>query len=311
MEVKSLLYFMAVVEQGSFTRAAKQRGVTQPALSVHISELEDELGVELLERSHEGTRPTFYGQMLYDRTLPVIRNIVGAVEHIGAIGHAGQRAIVRLGMPPALCQYILPGVLDQFFEEWPGVSVEVREGFSADLSGDVEAGVLDLAIGGWTPANVGLRQEFAYQEDLHLVSGSAIAGPSGEPCRLDDIPGLQLCCVAENHPLGALVRSHIVRGNIRPERTAVIDGMGAGVFALSPSWAGIVPTSAARALTGQAASAGKALYVYPIEFPRVSYQVYGISNSKVPLRPPAFRLKEMIVGALAASDLGRLSVRRG
>lgn len=300
---------MAVVEQGSFTKAAKQRGVTQPALSVHISELEDELGVELLERSHEGARPTVYGQMLYDRSLPVIRNVVGAVEQIGAIGDADQSSVIHLGMPPALCQHILPGVLDQFYTEWPGVSVEVREGFSAALSTAVEAGLLDLAIGGWTPANVGLRQEFAYQEDLHLVSGRPLAGPSGDPCRLDDIPGLQLCCIGEHHPLGALIQSHIVRGNIRPERIAVIDGMGLGVLMSSTAWAGIAPTSATRALSALADRAGRTLYVYPIDFPRMSYQVYGISNSKVPLRAPAFRLKQLIVDALAASDLGRLSVR--
>lgn len=310
MEVKSLLYFMAVVEQGSFTRAAKQRGVTQPALSVHISELEDELGVELLERSHEGARPTVFGKMLYDRTLPVIRNIVGTVEHIAALGDRDQRTVVRLGMPPALCQYILPGVLDQFFQECPGVDVEVHEGFSAALSKDVEAGTLDLAIGGWTPANVGLRQEFAYQEDLHLVSGHPIAGPSGGSCRLDDLPGLQLCCIAVDHPLGALIQSHVIRGNIRPERTAIVDGMGSAALMLSTSWAGIAPTSAARALAALADSAGRKLFVYAIEFPQMSYQVYGISNSKVPLRPPAFRLNEMIVEALSASDLGRLSVRQ-
>lgn len=310
MEVRSLLYFMAVVEQGSFTRAARQHGVTQPALSVHISELEDELGVELLERSREGAKTTFYGQMLYDRTLPVIRDIVGAVEQIGAIGHADQQATVRFGMPPALCRYILPAVLDKFFSEWPSVSLDIREGFSASLSTDVEAGLLDFAVGGWAPANVGLRQEFAYQEDVFLVSGHPIAGKAQEPCRLDDIPGLQLSCIAETHPLGALIQSHIVRGNIRPERKTIIDGMGVGELMLSTAWAGIAPKSAARALADQAKSVGRELYVYPIEFPLISYQVYGISNSKVPLRPPAFRLKELIVDALGKSDLGQLSVRR-
>lgn len=304
LEIKALLYFMAVVEQGSFTRAAKQRGVTQPALSFHISELEDELGMALLERTREGARATVYGQMLYDESLPIVRNLVGAVEQIATDGDTTAVGVVRLGLPPALCQHLLPPILDDFYRQYPQTLLEVREGFSSALSSDVEAGVLDFAVGGWTPANAGLRLEFAYEEDLHLVSGGEVAGLPGTACRLDEIPDLHLARVAQSNPLGALIASHIARGDIRPARTMVLDGIASAGAVLKSHWASIIPTSALRAIGPQ-----NIAFVHPIEFPRISYQVYGISNSKVPLRPAAQLFKDKLVEGLAAAGMGRLSVR--
>lgn len=298
LEIKALLYFMAVVEQGSFTRAAKQRGVTQPALSFHISELEAELGVELLERTREGARATVFGQMLYEQSLPIIRKIVGLANGVDTAG------VVRLGLPPALCDRLLPEVLDEFFATYPRVSVEVREGFGAALNRDIEAGLLDFAIGGWSADSAALRLEFAYEEDLFLVSSEPVGGVSRTSCRLDEVSDLHLICVSETHPLGALIASHIARGNIRPARTVVIDGFAALRIVLRSSWSAILPRSAVEALRGQ-----DRINTYQVEFPRINYQVYGISNSKIPLRPPARFLKEKLVAALSQAGMGRVSER--
>ena len=301
LEIKALLYFMTVTEQGSFTRAAKQRGVTQPALSFQISQLEDQLGVQLFERTRDGVQLTIYGRVLYDRVLPIVRDLVGLAGSLSDRSAHKSRTPVRFGMPPPLSQMLLPTVIKAFLDDHPDIPLELREDFSTALREEVEAGTLDFAIGSWRPDNKGLILEFSYEEDLYLISREDIAGPSGTPCRMDDIPNLHLCCVADKHPLGALIASHIANGDILPSRVVVVDGPAIGAQLAQKPWAAIVPETVAAMITARDSG-----FMHPIVFPTLLYRIYGISNSKVPLRPMASLLKTRIVEALSSHNVGRL-----
>lgn len=80
MDVRQLRYFIGVFEAGSFTAAAHRLGVAQPALSQTVIALENDLGVELLERQPRGVRPTAAGMTLLDHAHIVLRNIERARE---------------------------------------------------------------------------------------------------------------------------------------------------------------------------------------------------------------------------------------
>ena len=100
MELRQLKYFVRIVELGSFSQAAKDLYVAQPALSAQINNLESDLGVRLLSRSVRGVTPTEAGQSLYVHAQAVLRQIerfAGGRARYSAIGaclrgHSNQRS---------------------------------------------------------------------------------------------------------------------------------------------------------------------------------------------------------------------------
>lgn len=304
MEILPLLYFMTVLEQRSVTRAARQFGVTQPALSAQIGQLEQELGVSLFERSRTGVQPTIFGRRFYDDLLPVMRGLSGVPARLMDQRGGGLTGRIRCGMPPALNKSVLPAILREFVELYPGVEVEVSEGFSGTLTQGVERGDLDLAIGAWDADSLSLRIEFAIEEDLMLVAGHPIAGAAMTPCRLDAIDGLHLCATSEEHVLGALVHNHIRRGAIRVERLLTLNGFASTMGVVRASeWAAIVPVSGIIDEMDD-----PAFHIYPIAYPALSYEVYCVSNSKVPLSRASSLFRDMLLRTLSGLKPGRLRV---
>ena len=145
MQLSQLAYFVAVAEEGSFTRAAERMGVAQPSLSQQIKALETDLGALLLHRTRGKVGLTASGETL----LPVARRMLADAEtarreirELAALG----RGRVRLGATPSLCTGLLPAVLADYRRRYPGVDIVVHEGGSRDLQDELIHGALDLAL---------------------------------------------------------------------------------------------------------------------------------------------------------------------
>ena len=145
MQLSQLAYFVAVAEEGSFTRAAERVGVAQPSLSQQVKALESDLGAQLVHRTRGKVGLTASGETL----LPVARRMLADAEtarweirELAALG----RGRVRLGATPSLCTGLLPAVLADFRRTYPGIDIVVHEGGSRDLQDELIHGALDLAL---------------------------------------------------------------------------------------------------------------------------------------------------------------------
>ena len=145
MQLSQLAYFVAVAEEGSFTRAAERAGVAQPSLSQQVKALETDLGAVLVHRARGNVGLTAAGETL----LPVARRMLADAEtarreirELAALG----RGRVRLGATPSLCTGLLPTVLAGYRRKYPGVDIVVHEGGSRDLQDELVHGALDLAL---------------------------------------------------------------------------------------------------------------------------------------------------------------------
>src|ERR1700744_6781997 len=101
MQYRQLRYYVKIVEAGSFSRAAALIHIAQPALSLQIAELEDYLGVSLLQRSVRGVRPTAAGELLYREATAVLKyleQIPGVVRSSGGVA----QGVVSIGMASVL-----------------------------------------------------------------------------------------------------------------------------------------------------------------------------------------------------------------
>ncbi len=145
MDLRQLRYFLAVLEHGSFTRAAAATGRTQQALSKGIHALEQQLGARLFERGAREARPTEVGRLLMDHA----RTADNAVRRFEDRLHelqTGAEGEVRIGTgPTAAGSLVAPAVL-AMRRHWPRIGVKVTGGILPELMPALLARELDVAV---------------------------------------------------------------------------------------------------------------------------------------------------------------------
>ena len=167
MDIHQLETFLAVVEEGSFSGAAKALGRTQPAVSQVIGRLEDELGQRLFERPARRGGMTDAGKALVEyaqRLITVREQARVALEDVRAL-RAGRLAIAANELT---CLYLLP-VLDRFRRLYPGVSVTVQRSLASRVPASVLDYAVDLGVTTYRPAEPGLRAVVVYRDQLVFV----------------------------------------------------------------------------------------------------------------------------------------------
>lgn len=134
--------FAAIVEHGSFAKAAKHLGMSSSALSQTIRLLEDRLGARLLNRTTRSVAPTEVGQRLYDRLAPMMQEIDSAVtEAVGAAGRAA--GTLRINTPGYAAAMLIGARLGRFHRACPDVVLDlvIDDGLSDIVAGRFDAGI--------------------------------------------------------------------------------------------------------------------------------------------------------------------------
>ena len=177
MDLKQLEYFVQVAELGSFSRAATQLGVAQPALSRQVRALEVELRETLLLRNGRGVTLTEPGRQLLARGRDILQLALAAQQEIGARRDEPVGQIV-VGLPPSLARRITVPLIELFGHEMPRAKLAVVEGFSTHIGEWLGTGRVDLGLVYNPEPNPAIDITPVLQEKLMLV------GPSAEMARL-------------------------------------------------------------------------------------------------------------------------------
>lgn len=146
MNMTLLTTFRAVVEAGSFTQAARETFVTQPAISQHIRALEDQLGVTLFVRHGPRIHLTAEGETLWWHTKAIMKTVEEAEFALRELS-ALKRGRLRIGATNYMA-YLLPPVLMEFKRRHPLVQITVRFHNSAEVVRMVESGAVDIGFAG-------------------------------------------------------------------------------------------------------------------------------------------------------------------
>ncbi|MCB2015320.1 MAG: LysR family transcriptional regulator [Sphingobium sp.] len=137
-----LRYFLAVVDQGNFSRAAAQCRVSQPTLSVGIAKLERELGTTLFERSSRRVELTREGVRFLGYAGRIEREFLAAET----LGEAGSRELLRLGVLTTLPATWVERMIEKAGVNWLGGGLEIVEGKAGELRSKLERGRIDAAV---------------------------------------------------------------------------------------------------------------------------------------------------------------------
>ena len=168
--LRQLRYFQALVEHGSFSRAAESVFVSQPALSLQIRELEAALGGPLVERESRGVLLTRLGREVHEQTLRVLDETL-LLETLGKQYEEGSIR-VSVGVVSSLAPYLLPGLLKRLNDASPRVEPDVIEASGQGLVAGLLAGRLDAAVISLPLGMMELPEQELF-EDRFLIAGRA------------------------------------------------------------------------------------------------------------------------------------------
>lgn len=208
MEIREFEYILSVIRNRSFSAAAAELHISQPALSKYVASLERRLGLKLLERTNKGLVPTYAGERCYACALEVSERMErwrAEMEGIAAM----QKNRLRVGVIRNDRQYFLPQNIERFRERYPDIELNITQQLSKDIESGILNGRLDIgfvsepSIPGSVdyrtlgknytllaaPAAMGLAAEGAEKEqlpfpwiDIHLLDGAAFV-LQDESCR--------------------------------------------------------------------------------------------------------------------------------
>ena len=179
MEFRHLRYFVAVAEEENVTRAATRLHVSQPTLSRQISDLEDELGVALLEHGARTIKLTGAGRAFLGEARAVLQRVDLAVQMVRAVA-GGKRGVLNVGYSPSPTIELLPPTLRLFHAANPNIRVQLHDLSGSETIRRLRSGELDVAltVQGLSKSMVGVTFEELrrYALCVAVPAGHALAG---------------------------------------------------------------------------------------------------------------------------------------
>jgi len=200
MNLRALQYFVKLADLKHFSKAADACFVSQPTLSTQIKKLEEELGVQLVERAPKMIMLTPVGEEIADRA----RLVLSDIEQIRTVARRSSNpadGVLRLGLFPTLAPYFLPHVVPSIRKQFPNLRLQLAEEKTEDVlrllrQGHVDAGVLALPIRG-----DGMEVEVLFEEPFVLALPADHPLVERKNVSMQDLAGAELLLLEEGHCL--------------------------------------------------------------------------------------------------------------
>jgi LysR family transcriptional regulator, hydrogen peroxide-inducible genes activator len=174
MTLAELRYIVAVARERNFRHAAEKAFVTQPALSIAIAKLEEELGAQLFERGRRGVSLTPVGERVVAQAIRVLDE-VARIKEIAQAGRDPLIGSLKLGVIYTVGPYLLPDLIPALHRLAPHMPLEVEENLTANLSERLKAGKLDAIIVAAPFGAPGITTRALYEEPFVTLVPSSHA----------------------------------------------------------------------------------------------------------------------------------------
>lgn len=294
MRIRQLEYFVRVCETGSISQAAVQLNVAQPALGMQLKALENELGAQLLSRTHRGTNVTAAGEVLLEEAHEILARVGDVRRKLRAM-RGGEAETVSLGLTPSLATMLTGPLLEALAARTPTISVKVYEEFSHTLVRQIEAGRLDLILAYSAPLERFRWSRQILREELFFATQRGGDHDCPGPIRFDELAAIGFVMPSEQDYLRQRVEQSMrlqeksLKISFEVEsmtamKEMIINGMASGILPLGN-------------ITREVASG--AIVARPIVDPPIARHLYALANADPASRPALRILLEAIDAQLA------------
>jgi LysR family transcriptional regulator, hydrogen peroxide-inducible genes activator len=214
MEMHQLRYFVAVAEEGSFSRAAERMRVAQPSLSQQMQKLEAEVGHSLFDRLSRRVTPTEAGRQLLPFARRILSGLLDAQRCVDQLAKE-PTGTVALGIIPTIAPYVLREVLEKTRAQLPRVNVTVREDLTENLVRALDQGEIDLAIVSTCKNGPGIYREIWATEPLLLAVSAEHRLAKRQSVSAKDLQSETLLLLNEGHCLAQQIDQWCDRHGVR------------------------------------------------------------------------------------------------
>ncbi|HWD31239.1 LysR family transcriptional regulator [Pseudomonas caricapapayae] len=181
MEIRQIRYFVAVIDCGSLSQAARQVHVAQSALSKQMSALEDELGVQLFHRSHNGVVASEAGKVFYEYAQGMLKHLVDARAAVTSSPNSVSGSII-VALPQSVATILAMPLMRAVAARYPQVAFHLNEELTGNVMDQLIRGRVDLAL--FTSADLPAQVLFSalIEEDFYLIhrANAPDAPPAGD-----------------------------------------------------------------------------------------------------------------------------------
>lgn len=202
MNLKQAQYVKTISQTGSLTAAAKKLYVSQPSLSQMLRQIEDEIGLQIFDRSVSPFRITYAGEKYLEAADAIISANAQLERQLHEIrnDHSGR---LRLGISVSRAMQVMPLVLPTFIEQYPDVKLELTECGSAGLEELLNNGQIDLAMAAIESDSTNMAYELIEKETVGILAGKnckiAKRTISGTPISIRDVEEERFVYLTKSH----------------------------------------------------------------------------------------------------------------
>jgi len=203
--LKQLKYLCAVADLKHFSQAAEACFVSQSTLSAGISELEQSLGVTLIDRSKKQVNLTAIGREIRERAVAILTE----TEDLMAVAESAHEPFsteMRLGVIPTIAPFLLPKILKALRRRYPKFKIYIREDQSGNLLNDLNAGELDLLLLALPYPAEGVASQHLFYDELLLACNKSCDFSSNKKLSIKALKNKELLLLEEGHCL----RDHVL-----------------------------------------------------------------------------------------------------
>ena len=200
MNLRALEYLVALADLRHFSKAAESCHVSQPTLSTQIRKLEEELGVQLVERSPRQVMLTPVGEDVADRA----RMVMGEIQAIRTLSQRSREpgtGSLRLGIFPTLAPYLLPHVIPGIREQYPRLTLHLYEEKTEDILSMLAQGKLDAGLLALPVPDDRFRVRVLFDEAFVLATPGKHPLGKRRVIEMSDLKGQELLLLEDGHCL--------------------------------------------------------------------------------------------------------------
>lgn len=288
--IQHIRAFLAVAHAGSFAKAAVELHLSPSALTVQIQQLEDWLGVTLLERSPRQVSLTAAGQKTVgpmEKLLLDLDNIVAGSRDLAAL----RRGVVTIAALPSICSGALPPLLRQFREQFPGVEIRLRDVVAQRIDALVREGEVDFGLGVRARMTHGLDFQVVMVDRLCLFIPGKHPLASRQSVTLSALAGQPMILTGRDSSVREQVEQLFAEGGLH-----LMPGLEANYMSTVLA---LVRQGLGMTLLPESADDGHGdLIRVPVDHPGVSREIGLITRAGQPLSPAAQRFVELMRAVL-------------
>jgi LysR family nitrogen assimilation transcriptional regulator len=224
MQFRQLRYFVKIVEAGSFSRASAAIHVAQPALSQQIAELEDRLGMKLLNRSARGVSPTAAGEVLFREASSILHQL-DLLPMVARSQSGEPEGTVSVGIASSLAPTMIGSLIAHVKIALPKVKLKVSDGDSESLQHRVETSNLDLAVIYEDELVSNFAREPLFRQRLCLVGAQPFGESSKSSVTLEEVAKLPLALPGAPNGRRVLIDRNFAEHGLTANVVAEVDSL--------------------------------------------------------------------------------------